>query len=707
MQGRAGPSPENDDSLGYLLKAVRGRLHVVLPVALGCMGVALGLAHMQPKRYKATARLLIESSGSRFIRALPEGGATTPYFIQQYEMATRSLEMRSRPVAERVARVLNLSKEEGPFRGVEDQAAAVLASTSVESVPDTRFLEISCETFDPKWAADIANAYADAYIYVMLERRRHRLNEATSMYGLRIPEIEEKLNKAQEELFNFTEKHMGVSPEAPQEALREREAQILRQLSQAQQERIEAEAFLVQLTGANGQTRSPQDLARDMAATDAWVRRLFEERLSLGARVLDLRKSFREGHPELETVVAKMSEVDAELRDAAEGFVDRARRTFEAVRWKEEEIMRLLAAHREETGRIRLQIGRYQALRQRRDNLSELRDKLESGQGELDLGASLDFASAIVDERAVPPVGPSRPNRIKYGFVGLLAGIMLGGGLAFLLENLDETVRSPEDIRRVAALSTLGSISRMNRNAGADAKERALVAARQPASIPGEQFRSLRTSILAAAAWNGEERGGLILVTSPELGEGKTTVALNAAGAFAQLGQGVVVVDADLRRPVVHEVMAVPRSPGLVELLEGEADIEDVIRPTSVPNLFIVPAGRKTTRPGELLAGPSARAALERLGKKYGTVWVDSPPVIPVADARNLAPAADVIIMVVRAASTRRRALQRTCDDLGCDGGRTVGVVLNDVPPSLEQRYTYRYHRDCSRSDDAGENPEA
>jgi capsular exopolysaccharide synthesis family protein len=421
------------------------------------------------------------------------------------------------------------------------------------------------------------------------------------------------------------------------------------------------------------------------------VRRLFEQRLALGERLLELRRSYREGHPELATVEAKLSEVDRELREAARGFVERAHRAFEAAQWKEAEVSRLLAGHRAEAARLRSEFHRYEALKRQRDSYRAILDPLVKGRTELGLAATLDFASVVVETRPTRPGGPSRPNLVMHGLAGFAFGCVVAFGLALLLESLDETVRTPDDIVGAASLATVGVISRMGRGMARNARATALVAATQPGSIAGEQFRSLRTGILSLDGWSGRFRSGVVLVTSTDLGEGKTTVALNAAAVFSQLGQKAVVVDADLRRAAVHSALDIERVPGLVEYLEGSAKLADVVRPTRLPNLFVVPAGKATASPAEALAGPRAREIIEELKKEYATVWIDSPPVMPVGDARGLAPAADLVLVVVRSVVTRRRALKRTCELLTSESGRAVAAVLNCVPRSAEHQVGYRY----------------
>jgi capsular exopolysaccharide synthesis family protein len=190
----------------------------------------------------------------------------------------------------------------------------------------------------------------------------------------------------------------------------------------------------------------------------------------------------------------------------------------------------------------------------------------------------------------------------------------------------------------------------------------------------------------------------VVLVTSPGLGEGKTTVSVNSAEAFAQLGRPVVIVDADIRRARIHEVFGCPRAPGLVDVLHGKATLKDAVKPTALPNLHVLAAGTETANPAEILASEGVREAIDELKATYGLVWIDSPPVMLVADSRVLVPLSDMVLIVVRATRTRRREFQRAYELIssataGAQDGSSTGTalvaVVNAVPHSVSKQYGY------------------
>ena len=674
--------------------ALRSRFYVVLPAALAGAVLAVVIAQLQHKQYRATTRLLVESKRPRLVSADAEGGMRTS---DHAEMQTQALLVQSQAVARRTVLKLNLEKE-GPFTESEDVNSALLDSLRVKPVRDTRFLEVSCETTDAEWAASIANAVATSYIEENLERRRKRLTEVTGVYSLQYPELDKQLQEADARLVKFQEDYLVVSSENPEATLRQRELKLIEQLSMAQRERIAAQSKLMQLENDDDRATTDTSLARAISAEDAWVRQLLQERLNQAARIVEMRQTYSDGHRELETAKKRMVEIEKELREAIQGYTSHARRTYEAAKWKEEEVQRILTDHRKQLASLRQVLARYEALRQRRDSLHRLLDPLAKSRAELELAKGLDVASAIIVDRAQKPKFPSRPIHSNYIIIGSVLGLLLGVRLAFALETANATVRTREDVRQMVGLETVGTVARIDRHIAPNDRTRANTLFSLPSSRTAEQFRSLRTGVLATGAWRDKGRGGVALVTSSNLGEGKSVVAVNIAQAFAQLGAPVLLVDADLRRSTVHDNLGLSAKPGLTDVLRGGASLDDVIRETSVPNLSVITAGTTTDTPAELLAGTGMRDVIEKATARFDSIWIDSPPVIPVADARDIIPLTDLVLLVVRSGLTRQHSLMQACELLHVTEGQEIRTVINDMSNTVARQYGYDREGYYSRS---------
>lgn len=279
-----------------------------------------------------------------------------------------------------------------------------------------------------------------------------------------------------------------------------------------------------------------------------------------------------------------------------------------------------------------------------------------------------------VVEPAVPNPNPSSPKIVVNVLIALLLGGLLGIGGAFLVDYLDDSIKSADDVERATGLATLGAIPKMRLDSG-KSQIYSLATLVYPRSSVAESFRALRTNL----EFTGIDAPiATILVTSPLPREGKTTVATNLAVAFAQAGHRTVLVDADLRRPEVHKFFALDNRRGLTSILRSDdISIADVALGTEDANLRIVTSGPPPPNPAELLASTRMTVILERLKRSAEIVIIDSPPVNLVTDAAILIRQVDGAILVVDAGHTSRTAVRRAADSLSRVGGRVLGAAMN------------------------------
>lgn len=312
----------------------------------------------------------------------------------------------------------------------------------------------------------------------------------------------------------------------------------------------------------------------------------------------------------------------------------------------------------------------------------------------------------------VQVVEPATPAiRIGMGLrqklvIGLFVGLFLGILGAFLLEYLDQTIKTSADIERALEVPVLGMIpmeprAAVTAAASGNGRRRAnlpLVSLMSPDNPASEAYRTLRTNVTFV---NAEQRQlKLIVVTSPGPGEGKSTTAANLAITLAQQGAPTLLVDADLRRPLVHRAFNLVQEPGLTDVLVGKAQVREAIRPNVVPKLDVLPAGALPPNPSELLGSEPMRRLLDQLRTQYETIIFDSPPTLAVTDATVLGAAADAVILVVRAGETEEVAAQRAIAQLRRVQARVAGTVLNGLQKQRDRYYNYyTYYRGERRSD--------
>ena len=300
----------------------------------------------------------------------------------------------------------------------------------------------------------------------------------------------------------------------------------------------------------------------------------------------------------------------------------------------------------------------------------------------------------VVSEPAIVPEDPIGPRTLTNTLLAAVVGALLALGAAFLIEYLDDTIKSSDDVERVTGLSTLGAIARL-KDTGAT---RQLVAWMKSKAPETEAYRTLRTNIQFSSV---DKPIKTLLVTSSSPGEGKSTTAANLAVVMAQTGQQVIVVDTDLRRPVLHKVFEVPNNAGLTTaLLAGDAvELDDHLQRTEIENLTVLTSGPIPPNPSELLGSHRMLNLVAVLSTRADLVIFDSPPVLAVTDAAVLARQVDGALLVADAGRTKEHALASAANEIQKTGGNLLGVTLN----RLDARRGYNYYYYYYYSDDDGE----
>jgi len=308
------------------------------------------------------------------------------------------------------------------------------------------------------------------------------------------------------------------------------------------------------------------------------------------------------------------------------------------------------------------------------------------------------FSNVRILEAAQPNPSPISPDRFADIVTGAIAGLGIGVGIVLLLAFIDTTIHSPEDLEKngFVMLTAIPAIRDEQLNVVREditltgKVSSHLITQADPKSPVAEAYRSLRTGIQFASL---EEQSRLILVTSSTPQEGKSTTSTNTAIVFAQSGSKTLLIDCDLRRPIIHSVFGLSKEPGLVNCLVGNVRLDEAIYSTLIPNLDVLPSGSIPPNPSELLGSRRMRDLLDELRERYDTVVIDSPPTAAVTDAIILATLADLTIVVVRAHKTKLEFLQKTREDLERVFVSPLGVVLNDFDVSQSYGSAYKYYR--------------
>jgi capsular exopolysaccharide synthesis family protein len=284
-------------------------------------------------------------------------------------------------------------------------------------------------------------------------------------------------------------------------------------------------------------------------------------------------------------------------------------------------------------------------------------------------------ASAKIPDEA------SSPSVIRNLALGLILGLFLGFGLAVLRHVLDTKVQSEEDVRRLTKTPILGAVP-----VDLEVPRHPVILRSEPNSVSSESVRRLRTNLQFVDVVN---RAKSVVISSSIGDEGKSTIAINLAVAFADTGARVILIDADLRRPSIAQYIGIEGNVGLTTVLIGRADVEDIVQPFGTSTLNVLPTGPIPPNPSELLGSPAMAGLLDRLTATYDIVLLDSPPLLPVTDAAVLSKLAGGLLIVVGADRIHRPQLQETLVSLETAGSNVFGIVLNKTDPKNQARYSY------------------
>jgi succinoglycan biosynthesis transport protein ExoP len=397
--------------------------------------------------------------------------------------------------------------------------------------------------------------------------------------------------------------------------------------------------------------------------------------------------------------------LDTLITTTREKLIGAAQNYIESLNARVAALDAIAGARAEEVGREQPATEAQEALLlQKVEALSKMSNQLNEEYQKARMAEEVEAGHVDIVDLAPLPAATVGVGRTRKLAVGLLLGMILGTGIAYLIENLNTSIRRRSDMESLLHIPGLAVIPQSTngaakgarpvrriaawrngatRNGGSSAPASdGLITVSSLASSSAEAYRTLRTNLLFSQV---VQRLKTIVITSTSPGDGKTTISTNLSVTFAQQGLRVLLIDCDLRRARVHQVFGVPRAPGLTELVMEYNVATEAIIATPVEGLFMLPAGRLPPNPAELLGGLRMRGLLETLAKDFDLVILDSPPVLAASDAAILGSMADGVLMVVRAGQTDRDAAREALKQLATVGARVVGAVLNDPDASVPQ----------------------
>lgn len=615
------------------------------------------------------------------------------------EAATPGLDLVAETeVTEKVLTAEELAKLE-PY---ED---AIIAGETIEPIQATSLVKIKFTHSNPELAQKIANTLAEVFVNNNLARATMGTTKAEEVLAREIANLQMKIKHDQERQFNYARsKDLPMTPDPDSNLEAQRLATLSRHLLEAENERKNLQSLY------EAARREGDALSLPEVQNSSRIDKLRERISELKEKRAALLEVYTEEWPEVKKLTAQIKPLEDELNKAPKEIVSSMQRRYEAAFAKE----RMLRAAYEQQKATTTQQTRDQiemiAMSQELETNKQYLNTLLQRQREITVtNNDRPNEVSVATPARVPknPIGPPRMRNIAVAFIlSLVAGI----GLAFLLDFLDDTVKSVDDVDRYIHLPALALIpsSRNERprlgglGSPPPAHETTALAMIDDVRSPiAESYRHLRTSLLLSSAGQPPKT---ILVTSSQPSEGKTTTAINTAYMLAQTGAEVLIIDCDLRRPRLHAHFDVPNNKGLTNWLSGETDLENLLQTVErQPTLKLLTSGPVPPNPAELLGSEEMRKLLGSLGERFAHIIIDSPPAISFTDASILSTMVDGVVLVVHGGRSSRAVVRRAKQQLLDVGAHIFGVVLNNVKSDAPDYYYSSYYASYySDSDDKG-----
>jgi capsular exopolysaccharide synthesis family protein len=568
----------------------------------------------------------------------------------------------------------------------EDAAEAGIISQflgGVRIVPGVknRLVDIVYESSDPQFAALAANALAEEYTSQNLDLRLATIQKNLQWLTDEVAKQEQKVSDAEAAMTQYREDQNALSLGDRQNITIARLNALNETVTRQRTERMQKEATYRQLRSID-----PASDAADAFPVIAANQGVVETKSKLADLLADktrLSARYLPSHPEIQKLDIQIKNARETLTAQRARVIETVRNEYETAVAQERSFSGSLEQQKNEAMELDRKSGDYNVLERQAESDRQLWQSLLKQQKELQVVSNSRSNNVQLMDRAEVPGAPFSPNTRREWLTALMAGMLVAFGLAFGIEYLDDTVKTPEDISKRFGLPLLGLVP-------------AIRGSRVPLlseTVPhdfGEAFRSLRTSLVFTAG-AGEAR--VIAVTSSQPLEGKTTTACNLATALALGGSRVLLIDADMRRPGLHQIMGVENTIGLSHLLVGQARVREAVQRTSEPNLFVITAGRTPPNPSELLASERMKSFIANLGQgPFEWIVFDTPPVLAVTDAVVLAGLVSAVVFVVGSEMTRRVHAERALATLRAGKPKSIGVVLNRVDFDRNKYYYSRYY---------------
>lgn len=680
---------------------------VIGGIVLAALVLGLVATMLMTPKYTASASIQIDQEADQVLQNQDQVQPAVTYQDADRFLQTQVDVLNSREMAIRVAQALNLFNNPKFFDQMNVAPPKLDASLSREqqlrdaviktisdnlsvSLPrDSRVATIAFRSPSPALAAKVANTYVSEFIKNNLQRKFNSTSYARNFLSQQLGEAKARLEQSEQDLNDYARQvgliktdqanPDGSSTTSSTSVTTASLVQLNQAANQAMADRIAAEQNW--RTVENTPLLSIPDVLTNQA-----VQNLLDQRATTQAQLSDERTKHLDAYPTVQQLKAQLAEINSQITTIATGVKQAIRQQYESAQQREDALEAQVNAFKNATLTEQDRSVRYNILARDADTNRSLYEGLLQRYKEVSASAGITASNISVVDQASVPIKPSSPILMLNLALALLIGLVVAAGAVFVREQLDDAIRAPEDVERKLGLATLGIIPATEVG---DLREDLLT----PRSALAEAYNSLRTSLLYSTP---QGMPSTLFVTSSQASEGKSTTSYALALGLARLGQHVVLVDADLRRPSQHRAFGSQNDRGLSDLLTSHGDIASVLQVTDIPNLSFIAAGPVPPSPTELLGNQHMAEILRELQRTFDVVILDGPPVLGLADAPLIASMVGNAMFVIEASRGHRGATKAALRRLNTAHTHILGAVLTKFNPknaaSDYAYYGYQYY---------------
>lgn len=567
---------------------------------------------------------------------------------------------------------------------------AYLGRLEIEPVRRTRLIDISFAGYHPEIITKIVNEHVQAYIDKNLELKFQATQDAISWLSKKLSDIKNTLTVAENTLQRFKEREdivslgdiMSLSTKGDS-IIHQKISELNSALTEARIKRLNLETTQNRLKKIEKRPEMIESFPNII--DNPLINNLKNSLADLLRKKSELREKYGEKHPRMMALNAEIKQQEDKIIEQIAMVAKSISTRYEIAFAQEKSIYAELEREKRKAKNLTRKSIQFSVLQREVESNKQIYDTLLTRMKETSLTSGLNTSNLKIIDRAEAPISPIKPKKKRNILLAIIVGLAMGTGMAFFLEYMDDSIESPEDIEKHLKIPFLGHLSYVkNPKKDSEQTKWELFALNDAKSTTAEALRNIRTNI--SFRLKGKDDKSLV-VTSANPGEGKSLFAINMAILFASMGKKTVLIDSDMRKPRIHKLTDIERSPGLSDALIGEVRLSSIIKHVLLPNLYVIPAGTLPPNPAELLTNDRMDEFQQKFNKTFDIIIYDTPPMMSVTDSLILSKATGNTVLIIKGGETERKAVKHAARQLEELDAKILGTVLNEVAMAKSMYY--------------------